>query len=40
VFQLAEKWKAVVLLDEADVFMEERTTSDIERNSLIAGALL
>lgn len=37
VFQLAEKWNAVVLLDEADVFMEQREPSDLERNSLVAG---
>lgn len=27
----------VLLLDEADVFLEERTLSDLERNSLVSG---
>ncbi|KAF4484031.1 hypothetical protein CGGC5_v008297 [Colletotrichum fructicola Nara gc5] len=33
------KWGAVLLIDEADVFMERRTTSDLVRNSLVAGFL-
>jgi len=35
-FQLAETWKVVALLDEADVFLEHRTALDLERNSLVA----
>ncbi|KAH7160976.1 P-loop containing nucleoside triphosphate hydrolase protein [Dactylonectria macrodidyma] len=35
-FQLAERWKCVILLDEADVFLEQRSSSDLERNSLVA----
>ncbi|RYP44820.1 hypothetical protein DL768_008752 [Monosporascus sp. mg162] len=35
-FQLAEKWKAVALLDEADVFLQQRSASDLERNSLVS----
>ena len=27
----------VLLLDEADIFLEERTLSDLERNSLVSG---
>jgi hypothetical protein len=27
----------VLLLDEADVFLEERTLQDLERNSLVSG---
>ncbi|KAI0142635.1 hypothetical protein GGR57DRAFT_393107 [Xylariaceae sp. FL1272] len=34
-FQLAEKWGAVMLLDEADIFLERRATSDLKRNSLV-----
>ncbi|KAK2049546.1 hypothetical protein LZ31DRAFT_456667, partial [Colletotrichum somersetense] len=30
---------AVLLIDEADVFMERRTMSDLTRNSLVAGFL-
>lgn len=36
-FKKAMKWNAVLLIDEADVFMERRTTSDLTRNSLVAG---
>ena len=31
---------AVLLLDEADVFLEERTLQDLERNSLVSGQYL
>jgi hypothetical protein len=27
----------VLLLDEADVFLEQRSLSDLERNSLVSG---
>lgn len=27
----------VLLLDEADVFLEERTMADLQRNSLVSG---
>ncbi|KAL2819821.1 P-loop containing nucleoside triphosphate hydrolase protein [Aspergillus granulosus] len=30
------KWGAVLLLDEADVFMETRSTSDLDRNELVS----
>lgn len=36
-FKRAMSWGAVMLIDEADVFMERRTTSDLTRNSLVAG---
>jgi SpoVK/Ycf46/Vps4 family AAA+-type ATPase len=36
-FKLAETWNAVVLLDEADVFLEERRISELARNSLVSG---
>lgn len=36
-FRLAEIWGAVMLLDEADVFLEKRTISDLQRNSLVSG---
>lgn len=34
---LATRWNAVVLLDEADVFLAERKTTDLERNGLVSG---
>lgn len=36
-FKRAMNWGAVLLIDEADVFMERRSTSDLTRNSLVAG---
>lgn len=35
-FQLARNWSAVLLLDEADVFMEKRATNDLARNQLVS----
>lgn len=35
--KLAAKWHAIVLIDEADVFLEQRTATDLERNSLVSG---
>ncbi|KAL6823499.1 hypothetical protein V8C40DRAFT_280165 [Trichoderma camerunense] len=35
-FKLAEKWSAVLLIDEADVFLEQRHVADIKRNSLVS----
>lgn len=32
---LASKWNAVLLIDEADVFMEKRETGDVLRNAII-----
>jgi SpoVK/Ycf46/Vps4 family AAA+-type ATPase len=39
VFQMATEWDAVILLDEADVFMAERHPQDIARNELGAWQL-
>ncbi|KLU85045.1 hypothetical protein MAPG_04077 [Magnaporthiopsis poae ATCC 64411] len=36
VFRVAEEWKAIVLLDEADVFMAKRQTDSLERNALVS----
>ncbi len=33
--QTAERWNAVVLLDEADIFLERRTPQDVVRNALV-----
>ncbi|XXH01512.1 hypothetical protein Hte_007872 [Hypoxylon texense] len=33
---LGKIWKCVVLLDEADVFLEQRTLTDLERNALVS----
>lgn len=34
--ELATTWKAIVLIDEADVFLEERSLHDMERNAMVA----
>jgi hypothetical protein len=34
--QLGERWGALVLLDEADVYLEERRTRDLQRNGLVS----
>lgn len=39
-FQLAEKWGAVMLIDEADVYLEQRHRTDLKRNSLVSGEYL
>lgn len=36
-FTLASRWGCVLLLDEADVFLAERSPQDFTRNSLVAG---
>ncbi|KAI6083344.1 P-loop containing nucleoside triphosphate hydrolase protein [Hypoxylon rubiginosum] len=35
-FDLAKRWDAVLLLDESDVFLEERTREGLERNQLVS----
>ena len=35
-FHLAEVWNCVLLLDEIDVFLAQRTRTDIARNSLVS----
>lgn len=35
--RLATTWNAIVLIDEADVFLEQRNTHDLERNSLVSS---
>ncbi|OAL07049.1 P-loop containing nucleoside triphosphate hydrolase protein [Phaeosphaeriaceae sp. SRC1lsM3a] len=38
-FKRAKAWNAILLIDEADIFMEHRRVQDLERNSLVAGFL-
>jgi hypothetical protein len=33
---MAYQWKALLLLDEADVFVEQRTSQDLVRNGLVS----
>ncbi|KAK1221190.1 hypothetical protein PQX77_016003 [Marasmius sp. AFHP31] len=39
VLKLATTWDAVMLIDEADVFLEQRSLHEIERNALVSVAL-
>lgn len=36
-FNLAEKWGAVMLIDEADIYLERRSVSDLKRNGIVSG---
>ncbi|KAM7184635.1 aaa family atpase [Rhypophila sp. PSN 637] len=36
IFRLAQAWGCILLLDEADVFLAQRTASDIHRNALVS----
>jgi SpoVK/Ycf46/Vps4 family AAA+-type ATPase len=37
VFHLGKIWDCVVLLDEADVFLEQRSLANLQRNALVSG---
>ncbi|KDQ49893.1 hypothetical protein JAAARDRAFT_42485 [Jaapia argillacea MUCL 33604] len=39
ILKLATAWDAVLLIDEADVFLERRSLHELERNSLVSVAL-
>jgi SpoVK/Ycf46/Vps4 family AAA+-type ATPase len=36
ILEMVAKWNAILLLDECDVFLEERTSYDLERNKLVS----
>ncbi|KAI0487789.1 P-loop containing nucleoside triphosphate hydrolase protein [Xylaria cf. heliscus] len=38
-FTAARNWGVVLLIDQADIFMERRSTGDLHRNSLVAAFL-
>lgn len=38
-FRDANDWGAIVLLDEADVYLERRSSNDLRRNSIVSGKL-
>ena len=39
IFEKAHRWRAVLLLDEADIFLQERDLGDLRRNSIVSGTL-
>ncbi|KAI0905481.1 P-loop containing nucleoside triphosphate hydrolase protein, partial [Ustulina deusta] len=36
IFKLSKRWRAIVLLDEADVVMSKRTSAELDRNARVA----
>ncbi|GES65448.1 ATPase family AAA-domain-containing protein 3B [Aspergillus terreus] len=38
-FALAQKWRAILLLDEADIFLERREHKDLARNGIVSAFL-
>jgi hypothetical protein len=36
-FDRAARWEAILLIDEADIFLEKRSFSHLMRNSLVSG---
>lgn len=39
ILELATHWRAVLLLDEADVFLAKRSMTDLKRNVVVAVLL-
>lgn len=40
IFRFAHLWECVLLLDEADVFITQRSKSDLKRNALVSGTCI
>jgi len=36
-FRNATKWDAIVLIDEADIYLERRSVNDLHRNSIVSS---
>ena len=37
ILHLATIWDAVLLLDEADIFLEQRSTHELDRNGIVSS---
>ncbi len=37
IIELATAWNAIILIDEADIFLEQRSLNDIQRNGLVSS---
>ena len=37
IFRLAQVWNCVLLLDEADVFLTQRTVNELKRNAMVSS---
>lgn len=40
IFRLAHLWGCILLLDEADIFITQRTNQELQRNGLVSGGYL
>jgi hypothetical protein len=38
-FSVAADWGAIMLIDEADIFLEKRKGNNLQRNGLVSGKL-
>lgn len=36
-FSIAHRWRAILLIDEADIFLERHHHTDISRNGIVSG---
>ncbi|KAE9402944.1 P-loop containing nucleoside triphosphate hydrolase protein [Gymnopus androsaceus JB14] len=36
IFEVATAWKSIILIDESDIFLEQRSMHDLERNAMVA----
>lgn len=39
IFKLVNAWKAILLIDEADIFLEQRSSRDLHRNGLVSSKI-
>lgn len=37
IFDLATSWNAILLLDEADIFLQDRDYDNLQRNALVSS---
>jgi hypothetical protein len=37
ILDLATSWNTILLIDEADAFLEQRSNNDLQRNGLVSG---
>lgn len=40
IIQLATAWDAIILIDEADVLLEQRSVNNLQQNGLVSGKLM
>ena len=40
ILDMASMWNAILLIDEADIFMEQRSPNELDRNELVSSTSL